>query len=365
MRGARVLLFALAAAAWAAPLDADPAARQRLIQFFGGWYSYFPNSRISVRETAEASVPGYEVYRVARRCESKLHEESNIALYDRARDEIFVGDVFHDSERRAANRPFDEPKDLPNVQASLQEAFGLPVRIDLGQSPVGALRSLTVSIREEKEALATRAGFVSMDGATVLLGEFHPLAEGAEFFREKLLKESSGVRPEHSGQASFSVTEFLDFQCERCRVRTPAVRKFVEERGGILEIRFLPLTKVHDWAFAAAEAAAALVEAKPSLYSKYEETVFARSEVLSVSAVREIGEDIAEAAGVKAEFEAELSSGRARERVLHDIALAMRLGISGTPSFIEAGTFVSGEKDLLEAYLREKLEKPAAAPAAH
>src|SRR6266496_1161940 len=58
--------------------------------------------------------------------------------------------------------------------------------------------------------------------------------------------------------SDLSVTEFVDFQCERCRVRAPEVKKFVVEQGGAMEVRLLPLAKVHDWAFPAAEYGAAL-----------------------------------------------------------------------------------------------------------
>jgi predicted DsbA family dithiol-disulfide isomerase len=87
---------------------------------------------------------------------------------------------------------------------------------------------------------------------------------------------------------------------------------------------------------------------------------------MPAAAARQIASDIAEAAGAKEMFESELSSGRARERVVSDIRLAIRLGLSGTPSFLHDGNFVSGERELFEAYLRGKLApapKPEAAPA--
>jgi hypothetical protein len=44
--------------------------------------------------------------------------------------------------------------------------------------------------------------------------------------------------------------------------------------------------------------------------------------------------------------------------VVRDIRLAIRLGLSGTPSFLHDGNFVSGERELFEAYLRGKLSPP-------
>jgi hypothetical protein len=70
------------------------------------------------------------------------------------------------------------------------------------------------------------------------------------------------------------VTEFLDFQCERCRVRAPEVKKAVTEKGGAMEVWLCPLTKVHNSAFPAAELAAALANVDLALYEKYEEALF-------------------------------------------------------------------------------------------
>ena len=347
----------------AAPLSANEETRQRLIRFFGGWYSWYPNSLIRVTDSREVEMPGFETYRVERSCESKFHRESNVVLYDRAKDEIFVGEVFHDLVRRMAKRPFDPAADVPPIEGSLSEAYGLPVKFVVGEGSRLGLKPTTITIRYAENAPVSIPGFVSTDGATLMIGEFLPLSSDAAAIRRKLLSESAGIRRD---KGSFAVTEFIDFQCERCRVRAPQVRKAVVEKGGAVEARLLPLTKVHDWAFAAAESAAALANVDPALYGKYEDAMFAR-DGMTGAAARQLAADVAEAAGAKEKFEAELSSGRARERIVRDVRLAMRLGLSGTPAFLHDGNFVSGEPDLFEAYLRDKLSAPGkpetAAPA--
>jgi Thioredoxin len=348
------LLLALVLSSVSLVSPAPQTARERIAAHFRGWFAHFPGSEVSARPTREVLLPGLEAFRVERASSSKSHQEASIALYDASSDEVFVGDVLGDPGRAAANRPFEPGTDLPNIQTSLSEAFGLPVRVEMGGPPRGPLTPLVISIRQEKdaEAWAVRPGFVSKDGSALMLGEFQPLREEPAAFREKLLSQSEGVR---TGAGRFTVTEFLDFQCDRCRVRTPDVRRAVEEKGGVVEVRFLPLVKTHDWAFAAAESAAALAGVKPDLYRRYEEAVFARSEGMNPKAARELASDIAEAAGAREAFGAEISTGRARDRVLRDIGLAMRLGIAITPAFLFRGTLVTGEKGLLETYLWERL----------
>ncbi len=352
----RTLLLALLLACGASSLRADEETRNRLIRFFGGWYSWFPNTMVIVKETREVDVPGFEAYRVGRRTGSKAHQESNVALIDRGRDEVFVGQAFHDDVRRFAKRPFDPDVDIPTIEGSLTGAYGMPVKVRLEDRKRGVLKPIVVSIRHVESAIVTIPGFVSEDGATLLVGEFHPLSSEAQSIRKRLIAERPGIRPASS---KFYVTEFIDFQCERCRVRAPEVKSAAAEAEGAIEVRLFPLTRVHDWAFAAAEQGAALGNVDPALYTKFEEAVFARAATMSAEAARALASDVAEAAGAKAAFEKELTSGRARERVVNDLRLGIRLGITGTPAFFHDGNFVSAEKDLFETYLRGKVTPPA------
>ena len=154
------------------------------------------------------------------------------------------------------------------------------------------------------------------------------------------------------------MTAFIDFQCEKCRVRTPQVRQYAWAHGGVLQTRYLPLVKVHDWAFAAAESAAALANVSPALALKYEEAIFPRAGGMNEKDARDLAADIAEAAGSRDAFEAEISSGRARDRVIADIDLALRLGLNGTPVFFYRGAWLTSEPELAEHYIEGRLSGP-------
>jgi hypothetical protein len=345
----KTLFLVLCAALSAVSLRADAPTRDRLSRYFGGWFSVCPGTSISVVEAPDFVIPGYAAYRVERKCDAKNRNELSIALVDAARDAVFVGEVFYSSDRR--DQPFVAASDLPVIEGALQETFGLPVSVKVEAGTRGSLIPIRASIREAGNATVGSSGFVSENGAALLLGEFHPFGVAPELWREQLLSESPGVRP---GKGSSPVTAFIDFQCEKCRVRTPQVRDFLQAHGGALEIRFLPLVKVHNWAFAAAESAAALSGVSPALYTKYEESIFPRAGSMNEKAVRELAVDVAEAAGVREAFDAELSSGRARERVVRDIELAMRLGLNGTPVFFYRGVYLTSEPNLAESYIQSR-----------
>jgi protein-disulfide isomerase len=209
-----------------------------------------------------------------------------------------------------------------------------------------------VSLRQAPNASASRSGFVTQDGAGLLLGEFHPLGTPPEAWRENVLSESAGIR---TSKGSFAVTAFIDFQCEKCRLRAPQVRDFVSSRGGTLEVRFLPLVKIHNWAFAAAESAAALGSISPALYASYEEAIFPRAGSMTEAAARELAADVAAAGKAREAYDAEIASGRARDRVLRDVELALRLGLNGTPVFFYRGAFLPSDPNLAESYIQSRL----------
>lgn len=333
----------------------DDATKARVGRYFTKWYSVCPGNKVTVTAMPEVAIPGYDAYRAERACEFKNRNESNLTLVDKAGKEIFVGQVLHDDTRR--DRPFVAATDLPLVRGALQEMFGLPVSLSLGQGQRGALVPLAVRILQAPGAVATLAGFASQDGASILLGEFFAFDVDPTVTRSKLLAGSAP--PASAKKPIFTVTAFIDFQCEKCRVRTPQVRTFAWAHGGEVQVRFLPLVKIHNWAFAAAESAAGLMAVSPALYPKYEDAIFPRATGMDEKAARDLATDIAQAAGVGEAFAAELSSGRARDRVLADIDLALRLGLNGTPAFFYQGVWLTAEPELAENFIQSRLEAAA------
>src|SRR5215468_10010282 len=132
----KAFLLACGGVLWAACLVAETANRDRVLQYFGGWYSICPNSKVTAGPASDIVVPGLESYRVTRECSAKNRDESSIALVDAAHDEVFVGQVLFDGQRR--DRPFAPVSDLPTIRASLQETYGLPVALRVGKEPRGS-----------------------------------------------------------------------------------------------------------------------------------------------------------------------------------------------------------------------------------
>ena len=354
----RASFFALLAVFSALPASAAESTKDRLSKYFGGWYSVCPGTSVTVSELREIAIPGYEAYRVERRCELKNRNEMSITLVNRAADQVFIGEVLHSDERK--NQPFSAAKDVPQIEAALKDAYGVPVSIQVepaGPPPTLSFRFASFCDRRRTPPRRFRASS-PRTAPRCFSGPFVPSARIRRALRERALSESPAGRP---SKGSFVVTAFMDFQCDRCRVRVPKIRDFVWSRGGTLDVRFLPLVKVHNWAFAAAESAAALANVSPELYAKYEEALAPRASGLTEAGARGIGSDVAEAAGVREAYEAELSSGRARDRVVRDIELALSLGLNSTPVFFFRGAQLTGEPGLAENAIQSGLGNAAEA----
>jgi len=343
------------------PASADEAGRQRVAGYFTEWYSVCPGNRVTVAEAKEVAIPGFTAYRTERTCEFKNRNESNVTLVDEAGKRIFVGQVLHDDTRQ--DKPFSAAADVPTIRGVLADVFGLPAAVSVRAGAEGSLIPLDIKLQEAPGAAATLPGYVSRDGASILLGDFFPLDVPPSATRAKLIADAP-AGPAPAKKAAFVVTAFIDFQCERCRVRTPQIRDFVFTHGGRLETRFLPLVKIHDWSFAAAESAAALENLSPQLEDNYERAIFPKASAMNAAAARQLAVDVAEAAGQKKAFEEEIASGRARDRVLADVDLALRLGLNGTPMFFFRGEWLTAEPELVEKTIEDRLSrggKPSAA----
>jgi len=336
----------------ALPARADEAGRQKVARYFTEWYSVCPGTKVTVTPASDVAIPGYAAYRAERTCDLKNRNESNVTLVDDAGKRIFVGQVLHDDSRK--DRPFSASADLPTIRGVLADEFGLPVAISIKTGPEGSLVPLDIRIQQAPGAVATLPGYVSRDGASILLGEFFPFDVSPSAARAKLIADTPGG-PAPAKKAAFTVTAFIDFQCERCRVRTPQIRDFVWSRGGRLETRFLPLVKIHDWSYAAAESAAALAAISTQLEDNYERAIFPKASAMNAAAARQLAADVAEAAGSRKAFEEEIASGRDQDRVLADFDLALRLGLNGTPMFFFQGAWLTSEPELAEKTIEARL----------
>ena len=137
-----------------------------------------------------------------------------------------------------------------------------------------------------------------------------------------------------SNTARLTLIEFSDYQCPFCARHTkdtnPQLQKEYVDSGKVRYVFFdMPLESMHKSAFKAAEATRCAGD--QGKYWEMHERLFASQQMLEPWSAH------AQALGLDGKmFEACMNGGKYAQAVRADIAVAQKLGISGTPSFLLA-----------------------------
>jgi protein-disulfide isomerase len=141
-----------------------------------------------------------------------------------------------------------------------------------------------------------------------------------------------------SKSAKVTIVEWADFQCPFCVRANPTLDQIAKEYGDKVRIAFkhLPLS-MH----AKARAAHAAAEAahRQGKFWEMHDRIFAKPKDLNPETylryANEIGLDVDQ-------YKSDVSSSSVRKVIDADLAMARKLGVSGTPSFFINGRFLSG-----------------------
>jgi len=139
-----------------------------------------------------------------------------------------------------------------------------------------------------------------------------------------------------------TIVLFTDYQCPYCARLSGTLSKLRDEYGSRLRVvvRNLPLP-MHDNARTAARAA--LAAAEQVQFEAFEKSLYANQlELDSVSL-----ESLAGRAGLnETSFQRAMVSGSLDEHIEHDLALAERVGATGTPTLFINGTRMVGSRPM-------------------
>jgi len=141
-----------------------------------------------------------------------------------------------------------------------------------------------------------------------------------------------------SESAKVTIVEWADFQCPFCVRVNPTLEQIAKEYGDKVRFAFkhLPLS-MHAKARAAHEASEAAH--RQGKFWEMHDLIFASPKDLSPETylryANEIGLDIDR-------YQSDVASSSVRKVVDEDLAMAEKLGVSGTPSFFINGRYLSG-----------------------
>jgi protein-disulfide isomerase len=155
---------------------------------------------------------------------------------------------------------------------------------------------------------------------------------------ENMLAEAAGAKDHAQGPASAPITlvEYGDYECPYCGEAYPALKKVQKRMGNNLRFVFrnFPLTQMHPYAFAAAEAAeAAGAQGK---FWEIHDMLYEHQNNLEPQAL--VG--YAKTLGLDMErFVKDVNDGAFTAKIKHDFQTGLMSGVNGTPSL-----FINGER---------------------
>ncbi|MBM7067505.1 DsbA family protein [Actibacterium sp. 188UL27-1] len=210
--------------------------------------------------------------------------------------------------------------DLTNMTAAEKEAFGAQIREYLLENPQ-VLREAIAVLEQRQEAEQAEA-----DQALVAANTADLYDDGYSWI---------GGNPE----GDVTIVEFLDYSCGFCKRAHPEVTELVESDGNIrLIIKEFPILGEQSL-IASRFAIAALQTEGPAAYKVANDKLITLEGEVNDAALREI----ADAAGMETEKVMDAMAAPEIDGVIaQNRALAQRLQINGTPTFVMGGQMIRG-----------------------
>ena len=210
--------------------------------------------------------------------------------------------------------------DLENMTEDERAAFGAQIRSYLLENPEVLMEAIGVLERREAEAQVAADRDMARANRDALWNDGHSLVSG-------------------NPDGDITIVEFIDYRCGYCRRAYPEVQELIATDGNIrLITKEFPI--LGEGSTLSSQFAIAVKEIHgDDAYKDAHDALIA----LRADATRETLEDLAEGLGLDADaILVEMSSPHVAEVIAENRALAERLQISGTPTFVFEDQMVRG-----------------------
>ena len=233
--------------------------------------------------------------------------------------------------------PAAQALDLTDMDAEARAAFGAQVRAYLLENPEVLLE--VIAVLEERQAEAQSA-----DDATLIAVNAEALFESPHSW--------VGGNPD----GDVTLVEFVDYNCGFCKRAFPEVMELAEIDDGVrLVMKELPILGP-DSEIASRFAIAVLQGEGDAAYEEVHARLMQLQGPAGPAAVARIGAEM----GLDMDaIEARMDSPEVSAVIADNLALAQRLGIGGTPSFVLPDRMLRGFVPL--AQMRDQIEDVRAA----
>lgn len=227
--------------------------------------------------------------------------------------------------------------DLSAMNDAERQAFRAEIRSYLLDNPEVLMEAL--SVLEQRQAEAQAQGDIELIAANA----------------EELFEDThSGIRGNPDGD--IVMVEFIDYRCGFCRRAHPEVAELIETDGEIkLITKEFPILG-EDSVLASQFAIATLQKAGPDAYGQVNDALITMRADITPESLERLGQELGLDTG---EIMPHMTSDEVQTVIVQNRALAQRLQINGTPSFVLEDLMLRGYVPL--AQMMELVDQKRAA----
>lgn len=169
--------------------------------------------------------------------------------------------------------------------------------------------------------------------------------------------------------AKVTIVVFSDFQCPYCRQFAKTIREQIPKKfpnDVRIEFQDFPISSIHKWAYAAAEAAHCVADGNNETFWKYHDWIFEHQEEMNAANVKDKSVEFAKTIGVDPVKVGACTDQHATAGLVNTgLQAGQELSVQQTPTSFVNGRLVSGalKADDLSSIINLELSRPASVPA--
>ncbi len=249
----------------------------------------------------------------------------------------------------------DEEKLIPNIRKSLSVPLNWSIRITgVQQSPIPNIYQGVLELAADKNQ-RSQLIFISTDNNHYIVGNIFDANTDLDEVRKSLIMLKD-VPIRGNPDAPVTIVEYLDLQCESCKVAHDLLKKenLLESYKGKVRLvyKFFTPTPVHHWAEQASLACWCARSQKTETFLKMMDSIFEKQNEIRPENVAERVTGFAQLHGLNVKtFKECLEKKIPMDRLQADKNEADSIGIFSTPTFFVNGRVIRGQPDISQLRL--------------
>lgn len=253
---------------------------------------------------------------------------------------------------RGAHSSAAETELRSRLQAYLERTLGwqqldLMEIVSLSPPDGSGVRTAVVHLKKGTQQVEQNF-FITPDGKEVIAGgEIDPLS-GDPWAAVRGRLATAGAPTTGPAKAPVTIVEFSDLECPYCKQLSGTLSDEMKQEPDKIRLifKYFPMTEIHPWSMAAAEAAVCVAAQSSSDFWSFEDATFAQQDQITPDIAPRRLRELALAAGAQAgPYDACMAQPSTQATVEASLKNGHALGVVSTPTIFINGRMIPGAID--------------------